>query len=115
MGSNAARLPLLAITAPLGAIGGGTAYMGNETVKNVKEQKNAAKAEGDRMKTEIENLTQSLASKAAEEPQEEVKAEGYAKQKAKSASAGGRRSTILTSPLGIVGEPQTSGKSLLGL
>ncbi len=59
-----------------------------------------------------------LAKEAKTETQaEQVRARdaGRQRQRAAQASSGGRAGTVLTSPLGVVGEPTTGSKTLLGL
>ena len=89
----------------------------------VKAHKEAARLAEQKMQQETQtraDQTQALQASIKErmdaEPKEEAAAavEAKKKQKAKTTGALGRRSTILTSPLGIQGGEQSGTKTLLG-
>lgn len=90
----------------------GTAAFGivssNQARKESRKQSQAAQAQTSALEqsflAEQENLEKSEAGRKARD-----------KQKSRAASATGRRSTLLTSPIGIVGEAEGARKTLLGL
>jgi predicted DNA-binding transcriptional regulator YafY len=89
--------------------------------KGRQEEKQAANVAADQARTQ-ERLNQEFLAqtKVGEKPAEgpvkldEVSTAAKAKQKARVAAASGRGSTILTSPLGVLGEASTQRKTLLG-
>lgn len=74
------------------------------------------KEEGETRQTQNDSLLQEMEDKKAGEPADQSAAvtEAKKKQKAKTSSAQGRKSTILTSPLGIQGGETGGSKTLLG-
>lgn len=88
-----------------------------------KAQLEAAKAAEKKLQQETQTradqtqaLQESIKERMSNEPKDEANAavEARKKQKGKTAGALGRRSTILTSPLGIQGGEQSGTKTLLG-
>lgn len=73
---------------------------------------------GNRAEAQAKKQEELLAKEAKTETQaEQVRIRDQARQRQRSGQAakGGRAGTILTSPLGVVGEPTTGSKTLLGL
>lgn len=62
---------------------------------------------------ELEDLKKM--SENRDEKNVDIQQEERKKQKKKSTAGTGRRDTILTGPLGVIGEPQTANKTLLGI
>ena len=81
-----------------------------------KEAEKKLQQETQTRQDQTQALQDSIKEKMANEPKEEAAAavEARKKQKGKTAGALGRRSTILTSPLGIQGGEQSGTKTLLG-
>lgn len=85
----------------------GTQIKKKRAEKLAKEQDEKQKGIEAEAATRLEQEESTAASQAAGK-------KARKRQKAKSATAQGRRGTLLTGPLGLVGEPETSGKTLLG-
>lgn len=78
-----------------------------ETEELAKQQEDKQKALEAEVETRAKNEESTAASQAAGKAARK-------RQKARSAAAKGRRSTLLTGPLGLIGEPETAGRTLLG-
>lgn len=96
------------------AVVGGTAF---QAVQSNKARKDATKAAQKQQTTtkglekEFKEKTDPVAKKAKEK---KVDTEARTRQRSLAAQAVGRRSTILTGPLGLTEEPESKGKVLLG-
>ena len=72
------------------------------------------KKEGKEMQARQLALQSEAQSKAESENATQAAAQARERQRLLAASATGRQSTILTSPLGVPGEPQTTSNRLIG-
>ncbi len=99
----------------LGVVTGGLYNVYDNQIQNIRDSKNTAKAEA---KAEMDKLNAEKKKIAEMESAKEairVRNEQRERQRQRSVGAFGRRSTILTSPLGLVNDPQSTGqKTLLG-
>ena len=97
-------IALLAITAAAAGYG---AY-------SQKEAAGQAKKQGKEMEAQQLALQKQARDKAESQDATQAAAQARERQRLLAASATGRQSTILTSPLGVPGEAPTAKKSLIG-
>jgi hypothetical protein len=93
----------------------GSAVLGAGTsVYATEEQKRQARIASGRQEDAIKAQKKELYAREEEENKIATRDAAKARQKAMGGAAGGRQSTILTSPLGVVEDEKKYGKTLLG-
>lgn len=97
------------------AIAGALLGTGLQAYQARRQEKAAEKAQK-RQFEEQSRLEQEYRGRLAARDEDQTSAAAAARDRQRAAAAGatGRRSTILTSPLGLPGEPETGRKTLLG-
>lgn len=93
----------------------GAALFGAQMYQQRREERKA-KQEMRRASREQMSIEQSYRDRLAKRDEDQSAAANAARDRQRMATAGnvGRRSTILTSPLGLQGEPETARPTLLG-
>lgn len=83
-------------------------------VYSSEQQGRQARLARDQQRNEIARQRKDLTDRRTLEETNSKRDADKAKQDAKASAAGGKQSTILTSPLGIIEEPNAKPKSVLG-
>lgn len=108
----------IAAAAPVIAAGtgvAGTLYGVSQGNAQAKEAKNAASAQAEQTSKLAQEFYGQKATAESEAAAIAERDSARARQKALAVGAAGRRSTILTNPLGVVGEPSGQKKTALGV
>jgi len=93
---------------------GSAVYSANQSNKARKSASSLAQDDQRRADQQLKEFSKLTEPKAVAEKEKSVSGEARKRQQTLARQAVGRRSTILTGPLGIPGTPETSGKTLLG-
>lgn len=96
------------------AVLGGTIYQAVDANQQRQKAKGAMNEEKDRMAKAEMDLKNKQAQADADAAAAVSRDQARKRQRMNAASAGGRRSTILTSPLGVSGSSDGAQKTLLG-
>jgi hypothetical protein len=96
----------------------GTAYTIKSSQDQAAEAKEQAKKQDAHQNKLLEEAKRQTDAMTSEEPVQQAQNQARDRQRALAQGAGGRKSTILTSPLGLTGDAQSpsaaGGKTLLG-
>ena len=104
---------ILASIALAGAVGGGV-FAANQANKQRKTANSLAQDDARRADQQIKSFQQKTDPVKQKAEEKKVGGDARRRQSALAKQAVGRRSTILTGPLGLSDEPTSKGKTLLG-
>lgn len=96
------------------AVGIGALISTAATVYSSEQQSRQARLARDQQKNEIDRQRKELVDRRTVEETNASRDAAKAKKDAAYNASGGKQSTILTSPLGVIEEPNTKAKSVLG-
>lgn len=84
------------------------------SVNQARDQKKAANEAAKQQQAQYDALAKERQDATATENNNQVRDQARKRQRSKALSSVGTRKTVLTSPLGLIDQPETNNKTLLG-